>query len=157
MEKIGFTIGKFAPFHKGHQFLIETGLKEMDKFFIVLYETNVLDIDINTRAKWINKLYPQIKIYFAKNPPEQYGLDDQSVKIQMEYLIKIIKNEKPTHFYSSEPYGKYVSKYLGIVDRQVDLKRKTIPINGTLIRQDIESNKEWISDIVYKDLQNFLK
>ena len=23
-KKIGFTIGKFAPFHKGHQYLIET-------------------------------------------------------------------------------------------------------------------------------------
>lgn len=25
-KKIGFTIGKFAPLHKGHQFLIETAL-----------------------------------------------------------------------------------------------------------------------------------
>ena len=30
-KKIGFTIGKFAPFHKGHEFLIETGLKDMDE------------------------------------------------------------------------------------------------------------------------------
>ena len=29
-EKIGFTIGKFAPLHKGHQYLIETALKEME-------------------------------------------------------------------------------------------------------------------------------
>ena len=30
MEKIGFTIGKFAPLHKGHQLLLETALKELD-------------------------------------------------------------------------------------------------------------------------------
>ena len=29
-KKVGFTIGKFAPLHKGHQYLIETALKEMD-------------------------------------------------------------------------------------------------------------------------------
>ena len=39
--KIGFTIGKFAPLHKGHQYLIEKGLKEMDKFYVVIYETQV--------------------------------------------------------------------------------------------------------------------
>ena len=35
-KKIGFTIGKFAPFHKGHQYLIETALKEMDKLIVIL-------------------------------------------------------------------------------------------------------------------------
>ena len=49
-EKIGFTIGKFAPLHKGHQYLIETALKEMDKFYIVIYETDVINIPIQTRA-----------------------------------------------------------------------------------------------------------
>ena len=29
-KNIGFTIGKFAPLHKGHQLLIETAIKEMD-------------------------------------------------------------------------------------------------------------------------------
>ena len=27
-KSIGFTIGKFAPLHKGHQLLIETAIKE---------------------------------------------------------------------------------------------------------------------------------
>ena len=46
MKKIGFTIGKFAPLHKGHQFLIETALKEMDEFYVVIYDTNVINIDV---------------------------------------------------------------------------------------------------------------
>ena len=28
MKKIGFTIGKFAPFHKGHEYLIKTALEQ---------------------------------------------------------------------------------------------------------------------------------
>ena len=28
MLKRGFTIGKFAPFHKGHEYVIKTALKE---------------------------------------------------------------------------------------------------------------------------------
>ena len=49
MIKRGFTIGKFAPFHKGHQYLIETALKEMDEFYVVVYDTPQFDIDIETK------------------------------------------------------------------------------------------------------------
>ena len=54
-KNIGFTIGKFAPLHKGHQLLIETGLKEMDEFFVVVYDTDVTNIDVEKRAQWIKK------------------------------------------------------------------------------------------------------
>lgn len=63
MEKIGFTIGKFAPLHKGHQYLIETALKEMDKFYVIIYETEVIKIPIQTRADGIRKLYPNVELY----------------------------------------------------------------------------------------------
>ena len=36
-KKIGFTIGKFAPFHKGHEYLIETALKETLLFFYLFF------------------------------------------------------------------------------------------------------------------------
>ena len=41
-KKIGFTIGKFAPLHIGHQFLIETAIKEMDEFIIVILDKNII-------------------------------------------------------------------------------------------------------------------
>ena len=88
--KIGFTIGKFAPLHKGHQYLIEKGIKEMDEFYVIVYETNVIDIPLEQRAKWIKELYPEVNILLAKNPPSQYGLDEESVKIQMDYLKNIM-------------------------------------------------------------------
>lgn len=153
-EKVGFTIGKFAPLHKGHQLVIETAISEMDKFFVVIYETDLINIDIEKRAEWIKKLYPKVKIYFAKNPPKQYGLDKISVDIQMKYLSEIIKNEKPTHFYSSEPYGKYVGKYLNIINRQVDIQRQKIKISATKIRENIEENKQFLDEIVYIDCKS---
>ena len=156
-EKVGFTIGKFAPLHKGHQLVIETAISEMDKFFVVIYETDLINIDIEKRSEWIRKLYPKVKIYFAKNPPKQYGLDNISVEIQMKYLSEIIKNEKPTHFYSSEPYGKYVAKYLNIVDRQVDIEKQKIKISATKIRQDLEVYKKFLDEIVYRECKSINK
>ncbi len=150
-EKIGFTIGKFAPFHKGHQFLIETALKEMDKVIVVVYDTDVIDIPTEKRANWIKELYPNVEIKYAHNPPSQYGLDKESVNIQMKYLTEIMKNEKPTHFYSSEKYVESVANYMQIVDRRVDSQRKNVPISASAVRKDIEKNKNWLEDTVYKE------
>lgn len=156
-KKIGFTIGKFAPFHKGHEYLIETALKEMDKVIVVVYDTNIIDIPTERRAEWIKQKYPNVQIKFAHNPPAQYGLDEESVNIQMKYLTNIIEDEKPTHFYSSEKYGKSVSEYMNIIDRRVDNERKIIPISATEVRNNLEAKKQWIENEVYLDCKDTLK
>ena len=153
MGKIGFTIGKFAPLHKGHQFLIETALKEMDEFYVVIYDTNVINIDVKKRAGWIKKLYPKVKIIYAYNSPKQYGLDSESVNIQMEYLSKIIKDIPVTHFYSSELYGEKVAEYLHIENRLVDFNRTQYPINATKIRENYNQGIKYLEEFVYKDLE----
>lgn len=153
MKKIGFTIGKFAPLHKGHQYLIEKALNEMDEFYILVYETKLIDNSLEQRANWIKQLYPSAKILFAIDPPSQYGLDEKSVKIQTEYIKSIIKDIPVTHFYSSEKYGEYVAKYMNIIDVRVDEKRENVPISATKIREDINKNREFLEDIVYYDIE----
>ncbi len=157
MEKIGFTIGKFAPLHKGHQLLLETALKEMDKFIVIIYETNITSVPLEVRANWIKSLYPEIEIRYALNPPDKYGLDEESVNIQMEYLSKIIKDIKPTHFYSSEEYGRCVAEYLNIVDRRIDNKRELVAVNATTIRSNVDQNMMWMEKMVYDDLKKYEK
>lgn len=154
-KKVGFTIGKFAPLHKGHQLLIETARNEMDMVYVIIYDTDVTDISIEKRANWINKLYPDIHIINAYNSPKQYGLDKESVKIQMNYLSKLIKDIPVTHFYSSEQYGEKVANYLKIENRIVDLERKIIPISSTQIRKDYKNHSEYIEKFIFSDIKNF--
>lgn len=148
--KIGFTIGKFAPFHKGHEFLIKKAIEEMDEFYIVIYDTPEYGLDIKTKEKWIKDRFPSAKILYAYNSPKQYGLDEKSVKIQMEYLSKIISGIPVNYFYSSEEYGKCVAKFLNINNVEVDKKRKNYPISATLLREDVNKYKEYINPNVYK-------
>lgn len=152
-KKIGFTIGKFAPLHKGHEFLIETALNEMDEMYVVIYDTDKTNIDIKKRASWINKLYPSVKVLYAYDSPKQYGLDEKSVKIQMNYLSNIIKDIPVTHFYSNEKYGEKVSEYLNIINRNVDIKKNKIPVSGTLLRDNLEDNKKYLEDFIYKEIK----
>lgn len=151
-KNIGFTIGKFAPLHKGHQLLIETALKEMDEMYVVIYDTDIIDINVKQRANWIKQLYPDVHIIYAYNSPKKYGLDDESVKIQMEYLSELIKDIPVTHFYSSELYGEKVANYLNIRNRVVDLERKQIPISSTMVRKNYEENSKYIENFIYSDL-----
>lgn len=153
-KKIGFTIGKFAPLHKGHQLVLETALKEMDEVYCVVYDTDIIDIDVKQRAKWIKRLYPKVHILYAYDSPKQYGLDEKSVNIQMKYLSSIIKDIPVTHFYNSELYGEKVAKYLRIENRVVDLEKKSIPINATIIRDNYEDNKNYLENLVYLTLKN---
>lgn len=156
-KKIGFTIGKFAPLHKGHQLLIETALKEMDEVYVVIYDTDIIDINIKQRANWIKQLYPDVHIIYAYNSPKKYGLDEESVKIQMEYLSKLIKNIPVTHFYSSELYGEKVSNYLKIENRIVDIERKRFPISSTIVRKNYKENSKYIENFIYTELNKKTK
>lgn len=152
MGKIGFTIGKFAPFHKGHEYLIETALKETEQFYIVIYDTDIIDIPIEMRAKWIKDKYKNVKLIYAYDSPSQYGLDHESVQIQMEYLTKQINGIPVNCFYSSEPYGEKVAQYLGIENRVVDIKKVQVPISASKIRDNIEDYKIFLEKEVYDDI-----
>ena len=144
--KIGFTIGKFAPFHKGHEFLLDTAVKEMDKVYVLINDTNVTNIPLEERAEWIKKLYPNVNVILGKNPPKKYGMDEESIKVQTDYLKEVFKNIPVTHFYSSEEYGKYVARELKVIDRRVE---KEIPISATKIRNNLEKNKKYLDKLVY--------
>ena len=153
MKKIRFTIGKFAPLHKGHQFLIETALKEMDELYVVVYDTDLIKNSVQERADWIKKLYPNVKIIYAFDSPTQYGLDKESVNIQMDYLSKLIKDIPVTHFYSSELYGEKVAEYLKIENRIVDKERINVPISAKIVRTDAKNNTKYLEDFVYKEFK----
>lgn len=162
MQKVGLTIGKFAPFHKGHEYLIRTALKEVDVLYVLIYETNVIDIDIETRKKWLKQTFKNenIKIIKALEPPTRYGMDNNSIKIQIDYIVKILKENqirKIDKFFSSEEYGKYVAERLNSENIVVDKKRVNIPINATNIRKDVEKYKKYLNKEVYNSLKKHVE
>ncbi|WP_054955731.1 AAA family ATPase [Paenibacillus dakarensis] len=152
MKTLGLTLGKFAPLHKGHQFMIETALQEVDELIVVIYETSVTSIPLHIRANWIRKLYPGVRVIEAWDGPDGYS-DDREHEIREEqYILGLLNGEKVTHFYSSEFYGGHMSLALGAVDRRVDEARKRVPVSATMVRSDPYKYREFVSDIVYRDL-----
>jgi HTH-type transcriptional regulator, transcriptional repressor of NAD biosynthesis genes len=151
-QTIGLVLGKFAPLHKGHQYLIETAIKKTNKVIVLIYNCpNISNVPLNVRADWIRKLYPQVKVIEAWDAPPESGRKKWIMKKQEEYIKKVVP-EKVTHFFSSEWYGKHVSRALGAKNIMVDKARTKYPTSGTKVRKDPYKYKKFVDPIVYKNL-----
>ncbi|NES96830.1 MAG: AAA family ATPase, partial [Desertifilum sp. SIO1I2] len=149
----GLTLGKFAPFHKGHQFLIETALSQMDEVIVIIYEAReTTSVPLNIRAGWIRRLYPDLQVIEAWDGPTEVGDTPEIKKKHEDYILNCLKLQEITHFYSSEFYGEHMSLALGAVNRIVDYDRKTVPISGTQIRKNTFAYREYLHPWVYRDL-----
>lgn len=150
---VGLTLGKFAPLHKGHQYLIETAIAEMDRVIVVIYDSSdTTNIPLTVRANWLRTLYPSVEVLEAWDGPAETGYSSEVKRLQENYIIKLLDGQRITNFYSSEFYGEHMSQALQAVNRRVDEKRSVVPISGTMVRKDSFANKDYLHPMVYKDL-----
>lgn len=151
--KIGMTLGKFAPLHQGHQFVIETALAEMDHTIVLIYDCPELDVaPLPIRSQWIRDLYPQLEVVEIWDGPTETGLDPTITSKHDVFLRKLLAGRGITHFYSSEPYGAHVSQALGAIDRRVDVSRELFPVSATCIRDNCHEHRHFLSTRVLRDL-----
>ena len=151
--KRGLTLGKYAPLHRGHQLVIETGLSEMDEMIVIIYDSpETTQIPLGLRSGWIRSLYPAAQIIEAWDGPAEVGYTPQLMRSHEQYVIDALGVKGITHFYSSEPYGEHMSRALGAINRQVDGTRKQVPISSTQIRNDPFRYREYVEPEIYRDL-----
>lgn len=124
----------------------------MDELIILIYDTTVTKIPLSVRSSWIKEMYPSVTVIQGWDGPEGYSNDRAYEILEEQYIMRMINGCMVTHFYSSEFYGEHVSKALGAVDRRIDEARVTVPISATMIRENPFKYREFISDVVYKDL-----
>ncbi|RCJ20065.1 cytidyltransferase [Nostoc sp. ATCC 43529] len=149
----GLTLGKYAPLHRGHQFVIETALAEMDEVVVIIYDCpEVTAIPLIVRANWLRKLYPTIEVIEAWDGPTEIGDTPEIKKKHEEYILKKLESKRITHFYCSEFYGEHVSQALGSINRLVDSDRKTFSVSATQVRQDPYAFRHYLHPDVYRDL-----
>ena len=149
----GLVLGKFAPLHAGHQLLIETALKDNDQVIVMIYDVpEVINVPLSIRTNWLRSLYPALNIIECWDGPLEVGYTPELMQMHEEYILKMLEGKSISSFYSSEPYGKHVSKALGSNDCRVDLDRDRFPVSGTEIRNNVYAHRQYIDPIVYRDL-----
>jgi NadR type nicotinamide-nucleotide adenylyltransferase len=154
MKKIGLTLGKYAPFHKGHEYVIETAINEMDHVIVIVYNaSDVTEIPTSVRAKWVKSVFPSVEIIIAEHGPQETGYSKEIIENQNNFIKHLIQGKAINTFYSSENYGQYVSDALNCNNRIVDQKRTKYSINGTLIRENPIKWKNFVSKCVYNEIK----
>ncbi|MFC1742594.1 AAA family ATPase [Candidatus Riflebacteria bacterium] len=153
MKTCGLTLGKFAPLHHGHQFVIEQALKETEYLIVIIYDCpQITTIPLPVRCAWIKELYPKVEIIEAWDAPVEVGDTPELKQLYEEYILQILKDRNITHFFSSEFYGEHLSQALKSKNMIIDVPRKRFPISGSDIRREPFKHKKFISLCVYRTL-----
>jgi HTH-type transcriptional repressor of NAD biosynthesis genes len=131
----GVIVGKFYPPHKGHHFLINTGLQNCDELTVIVCARHDQSIPGDLREAWIKEIHPDAKVILADdNIPEGQSAEDYS-KAWADYTVKLL-GFVPDVAFSSEEYGERWTKYIGCEHFLVDINRLKIPCSGTMVRSD---------------------
>lgn len=148
----GLVLGKFAPFHRGHQRLVERSLATCDETVVLVYDSpEVTRIPLHTRCQWIKRIYPSVVVIAGVDAPSAAGRDPVIMRLQEDYITRTVP-VPITHFFSGEWYGEHVSAALGAIDVRVDETRGPDSVSGTKLRADPFAHRTCVDPIVYRDL-----
>jgi len=124
----GLVIGKFYPPHRGHKFLIETALRQVDHLDVLICSRADQAIPGELRRQWMQEIHPSAHVRSIDDP----GEDDNS-KFWAEYTVKIL-GRAPDVVFTSEDYGEVYARFLGCRHVMVDRQRINVPISARAIR-----------------------
>jgi len=133
--KKGLVIGKFLPPHKGHNYLIEFGLKNCTELTVVVCHLDGQPIHGEIRATWLREIHPTAKVIVVNDIQK----DDDS--LAWANYTKEFLGYTPDVVFTSEDYGKTFCHHLKCKHVMVDKARITVPISGTKVREN--PLKQW--------------
>lgn len=139
--KRGIVIGKFYPPHLGHNYLIDTAIRNCDEVTVLVCDNPAYHIPASLRASWLSSHHPSAHV---RTIPDLIGDDDNSPAWALHTLRFL--GYTPDVVYSSEAYGKPWAEAMGCAHVDVDIPRHTVPISGTKVRHDILASWEYLSD-----------
>jgi HTH-type transcriptional regulator, transcriptional repressor of NAD biosynthesis genes len=155
--KTGLVVGKFAPLHKGHEFVLKTALAQCEQVIVLVYSNPDFSwMPAQTRASWVQQLFPQARVYIPENPPPNEASDFTQREFVKFWL-------EQNHFtadavFGSDDYLQGFAAHIGAMPIKVDATRDTHPISGTVLRQAVQHNqiarfKPFVSSLVFSHLE----
>ncbi|OGZ44291.1 MAG: hypothetical protein A3J55_03270 [Candidatus Ryanbacteria bacterium RIFCSPHIGHO2_02_FULL_45_17b] len=154
--KTGLVVGKFAPLHKGHEFLLQKATDEADNLVVLVYDApDVTGVPIFVRAGWVRALYPKAVIIEGVNPPPRDVWTPERTREHEEFIKHLVSPYHITHVFSSEAYGALLAQALGAEHVQIQkVTEGAGNLSATFIRNHPEARK-FVSARVYHDMQNY--
>jgi HTH-type transcriptional repressor of NAD biosynthesis genes len=149
--KKGLVFGKFMPLHVGHLALIDFAAKHCDLLYVVLCHTNKESISGSVRQKWLSEALEKRKntvlISFPYSEEELPNTSVSSMHVSQlwsDTFCKLVGDVDV--LFTSEDYGDYVAKFMGISHILFDKARTLKPVSSTNIRKNPMGCWEFIAE-----------
>ena len=117
----GFILGKFAPFHRGHEFLIQEAQKQCKNLTVLVTSQEADTIPGWQRYHWVKSTFPELDV--------RHLIGTKSV----------VQLEGRPHFsclFESGEKLKPLAQSLGVQHVSIDPERKSFPISTSEIRKN---------------------
>lgn len=137
-----FVFGKFLPFHKGHQALINFALTHCDFLSVLVCASDQEEIPAALRKQWIEETYKNLEHFevqvFTYSEDELPNTSVSSQEVSKAWS-EIFKKQFPDYslLITSEKYGDFVADYLKIKHLPFDPPRNQVPVSASIIRENL--------------------
>lgn len=151
-----FVFGKFLPFHKGHEAMINFALTQCDFLSVLVCCSDKEIIEGSIREKWITqtiKMEHKVEIItFNYNETVLPNTSETSLEVSQMWAA-VFKERFPDSslLITSERYGNLVADFMKIRHITFDLDRETFPVSGSKIGLDIFSYWNYLPEYVKRD------
>ncbi len=134
--KLGFVLGKFYPFHRGHIHLIESAEKQVEKLIVIVGTLKTENISGELRYEWVKETFPHLEVHHLTDDNPQYPQEHPDFWNIWKTSIRKFISEKIDFVFTSETYGDELARNLDAKHICIDLPRNTFPVSGTAIREN---------------------
>jgi NadR type nicotinamide-nucleotide adenylyltransferase len=153
----GLLVGKFAPLHHGHEFIIRQAMSRCDSLSIISYSNPEFPgCEPTRREQWLEELFPTVErlVLPASEVPPNVAPEslhrDLAAKLCLERLGHTV-DAVFTSERDGDGFAQVLAKHFGhpVTHVCVDEERRNVPVSGTTLRADIHGNRQRMSPLVY--------
>ncbi|MDH0097994.1 AAA family ATPase [Ectopseudomonas hydrolytica] len=168
----GLVVGKFAPLHLGHEWLIRQAQAQCEQLFLLSWARPELPgCEPERRAAWLRLRFPELASWVVTPewveqrraqglqlpdlPDEQ---EPDAVQRQFVAAFCLAELGQPVDaVFTSEAYGDGFAAHLArcfgrpVQHVEIDRARIQVPVSGTRLRADIHGLRQYLAPQVYGD------
>ncbi len=151
-----FVFGKFLPFHKGHEAMINFALSKCEFLTVLVCCSDKENIPSTYRKVWIEKAFEKeknIEIRTFNYLESELPNTSESSESVSKIWADIFKKQLPDYslLITSEEYGNFVAAFMNIQHITFDIPKNIFPVSATAVRNDLFANWKFLPDSVKPD------
>ena len=164
---LGLVVGKFAPLHRGHEFLVEQAAAGCERLLIVSYTRPEFErCGVEARRAWMAARWPAHEclaiddawlaaecaaLGIARHAMPGNAADDAAQQCWLAWLLRDVLRRRPDAMFCSEAYGPPCAALLSrelahpVAAVVVDQARAHVPISATRLRTGGAALAQWLA------------